>query len=136
MKNNKDLEQQQAFENIQYSEEDKAMYNLLFSELDKETDLLINPSFAPDITAKLMKKKKKEQVKENLLFAGAIFTVLTITVGSFQFIKALFDSELSFINMKVLTPVLILAGMISIFQLLDKVYIRNQKFNRIKHKIQ
>ena len=136
MKNNKDLEQQQAFENIHYSKEDEAMYNILFSELNKETDLVIRPSFAPDIAAKLLKKKKKDQVKENLLFGGAIFTVLAITVGSFQFIKALFDTELTFINMTVLTPVMVLVGMISIFQVLDRAYIRNQKFKRIKQKMQ
>ncbi len=112
------------------------MYNILFSELNKETDLVIRPSFAPDIAAKLLKKKKKDQVKENLLFGGAIFTVLAITVGSFQFIKALFDTELTFINMTVLTPVMVLVGMISIFQVLDRAYIRNQKFKRIKQKMQ
>ena len=136
MKSNKDLEQQQAFENISYSKEDEELYALLFSELDKETDIVIKPSFAPDIAAKLAKKKKRDQLKENLLFGGAIFTVLAITVGSFQFIKAFLDSETTFISMKVLTPVIVLVSMITIFQILDKAYIRNQKFKRIKHKTQ
>jgi len=134
MKSKKDLEEQQAFENITYSKEDEAMYNLLFSELDKEDDILIKPSFAPDISAKLVKKKKRDQFKENLLFGGAIFTVLAITAGSFKFIKALLDSDTAFMDMRVLTPAIVLIGMISIFQILDKTYIRNKRFNRIKHK--
>jgi hypothetical protein len=136
MKNKKDLEQQQSFDNIIYSKEDEAMYNLLFSELDKEDDIVIKPSFAPDIAVKLAKKKKRDQFKENLLFGMAIFTVIAITVGSFQFIKVLLNSEKALIDMRVLTPVIVLVGMISIFQILDKSLIRNKRFNRIKHKTQ
>jgi hypothetical protein len=134
MKSKKDLEQQQAFENISYSKEDEELYSLLFSELDKEKDILIKPSFAPNIAAKLTKKKKRDELKENLLFGGSILMVLVITALAFQFVKTILQSQESIIDTRVLTPVTILAVMITIFQVLDKAFIRNRKFRRIKHK--
>ena len=134
MKSNKDLEEQKAFENIIYSKEDEEIYNLLFSELDKEADILISPSFAPDIAAKLAKKKKKDEFKENLLFGSSILMVLVVTVAGFQFVKSILNSQESIIDVRVITPVAILAIMITIFQVLDKAFIRNRKFRRIKHK--
>ena len=132
MKEKKDLEQQKEFDQIEFTQEDKKLYELLFEELSKEDEIVINPDFAPEITARINKKRRREQLKENFFFAAAIILVVVInhwrpSIRRCSSRQRKFDS-----NNRFFLPLLSLIGMITIFQILDKVYIRNRRFKQLK----
>ena len=132
MSHKKDLKEQETFEKAIFSLEDQKLYDLLFEELSKEDDIIVKPDFAPAITAKLVSKRRRENIKENFLFAGAILMIIAVTFAGFQFAKSIFGSEKVFLSGRIIAPVLALIGLITVFQVLDRMYIRNRKFRKLK----
>ena len=127
---NKEIKDQEAFEAGDFSKADKELYTLLFNELDNETPLDINPSFAPDVLKKLEAKKRKENRWEYFLFGSAIVGVLMLTVLGLSFVKNAMKSDT--FNLPMITPILLFAGLLIIFQVVDKRYIKDKRLkNRL-----
>lgn len=131
MKRNTDLKEQAAFEQAKFSASDEKLYALLFDELGNDDDIIIKPDFAPNIVVKLEKKRRKENRKENLLFISAILGVILVTVAGFQFTKSLLQTNEQLIDSNFVIPIIVLVGLITIFQVIDKMYIRNKRFKRL-----
>ncbi len=132
MKVNKDLQEQREFDKTDFTQADEKAYEILFKELSKEDELVINPEFAPGVIARINKKRRREQIKENFLFASAIILVIAITIAGLQFSKSILDTQQTLFSNKLVLPLLSMISMIVVFQVLDKMYIRNRKFRRLK----
>ena len=122
----KEIRDQEAFDEASFSKEDTQLYTLLFNELDKETPLNINPEFAPDVLARLDAKKRRESRWENFLFGSAIVGVLLLTLLGLSFVKQAMQQSDGGLGLPVITPEVLFAGLIIIFQVVDKRYIKDK----------
>ena len=122
----KEIRDQEAFDEASFSKEDTQLYTLLFNELDKETPLNINPEFAPDVLERLETKKRRESRWENFLFGSAIVGVLLLTLLGLSFVKQAMQQSDGGLGLPVITPVVLFAGLIIIFQVVDKRYIKDK----------
>ncbi len=134
MKTHKDIQEQKAFDKAEFSPDDEQLYDMLFKELSREDELVIRPDFAPDIAARLIKKRRRDQFRENFLFGGAIVMVIIVTIGGLQFAQSFLEAEKTILDNRFALPLITMVGLITIFQVVDKVYIRNRKFRRLKLK--
>lgn len=126
----KELRNQEAFEENSFSAEDKELYSLLMGELDKESGLTIEPSFSTSIIKKLEAKKKKEARWEFFLFASAIVGVLFVAVLAFSFVKRALQQSPDLIQNSPLAPAMLFAGLLIIFQFLDKKYLKDVRIKK------
>lgn len=126
----KELRDQEAFEKESFSEEDKKLYSLLMGELDKESGLTIQPSFSTSIVKKLEAKKKKEARLEFFLFTFAITGVMFIVVLASSFVKQALKQSPDLTQSSPLAPALLFAGLIIIFQFLDKKYLKDSRIKK------
>lgn len=126
----KELRDQEAFEENSFSAEDKELYSLLMGELDKESGLTIEPSFSTSIIKKLEAKKKKEARWEFFLFASAIVGVLFMAVLAFSFVKRALQQSPDLIQNSPLAPAMLFAGLLIIFQFLDKKYLKDVRIKK------
>lgn len=126
----KELRDQEAFEENSFSAEDKELYSLLMGELDKESGLTIEPSFSTSIIKKLEAKKKKEARWEFFLFASAIVGVLFVAVLAFSFVKRALQQSPDLIQNSPLAPAMLFAGLLIIFQFLDKKYLKDVRIKK------
>ncbi|MCE7990548.1 MAG: hypothetical protein HEP71_01155 [Roseivirga sp.] len=123
----KELRDQQAFDETPFSEEDKKLYSLLISELDKDSEIDIKPSFSAEIIRKLEAKKRKEALWEFLLFSSAIAGVIFLTIAAISFVGNETSKQLDLFQDSPVGPVIALVVLIIIFQVLDKKYLRDTR---------
>ncbi|GAB5527019.1 MAG: hypothetical protein Roseis2KO_48910 [Roseivirga sp.] len=121
----KELRDQEAFDEAPFTEEDKKLYALLMNELDKESDLVIKPSFSAEVIKKLEAKKRKEAAWEFVLFSSAIIGVILLTVVTFTILKANVAEGMDLFQNSPVGPVIALAILIVIFQVVDKKYLKD-----------
>ena len=126
----KELRDQQAFEEAPFSREDKKLYSLLMNELSQESGVDIQPSFSVNVIRKLEAKKKKEARWEFLLFTSAILGVIILTVLAFSFVTSSMADSLNILQSGPITPVLLLTTFIIVFQVLDKKYIKDTRLKK------
>lgn len=130
MNMDKELRDQEAFDETPFSAEDKKLYTLLMNELDKESDLEIKPSFSAEIIQKLEAKKRKEAAWEFVLFSSAIIGVLLLTIVTFTILKANVSQSMELFQNSPVGPVIALAILIVIFQVVDKKYLRDTRIKK------
>ncbi len=126
----KELRDQEAFDETPFSEEDKKLYALLMNELDKESDLVIKPSFSAEIIKKLEAKKRKEAAWEFVIFSAAIMGVLLLTVFTLSFVMSSYTESVNLFQNSPVGPVIALAILIVIFQIVDKKYLRDTRIKK------
>lgn len=126
----KELRDQQAFDETPFSDEDKKLYALLISELDRESDLDIKPSFSAEVIKKLEAKKRKETRWEFLLFFSAIAGVILLVTAAFSFLKNTATGSFAPFRNSPLVPVMVLIVVIIIFQVVDKRYIKDTRIKK------
>lgn len=126
----KELRDQEAFDQAPFSEEDKKLYALLMNELDKESDLVIKPSFSAEIIKKLEAKKRKEEAWEFVLFSAAIVGVLLLTMLAFAFVMNSSTESIDLLQNSPVGPAIVLTILIVIFQVIDKKYLRNTSIRK------
>lgn len=128
MRKHKGIKEQLNFESSS-DRQDEQLYELLFEQLEKEKEISIRPTFSSLVLAKLKRKHQLEARKDNLMFALAIIGVLFFSFVTLQVISSLGNSG-SFISLGMLMPLLGLAGLIIIFQLIDHNLVKKRKIKR------
>mgnify|MGYP001799742092 CR=1 FL=1 len=115
MNPNEELRNQEAFEGAPLTQKDEKLYELLFEQLENATELDIKPQFSDAVMKRLETRKRKESLYESLLFGFAIQAV---------------HSSPNILQNSILGPAMILAGLIVIFQVVDKRYLKDERMNR------
>lgn len=128
MKNQEWIKEQLTFDQSN-KDADSELYELLFTQLEKEKEISIKPEFSAQILEKLKKKHKKEALKDNVLFGLAIFGVLFFSFLTLKVISSLNESA-SFISFKLLIPAIGLAALIITFQLIDNSLLKKKRIKR------
>lgn len=126
----KELRDQEAFDETPFSEEDKKLYTLLMAELDKESDIRIKPSFSADIIKKLEAKKRREAIWEFLLFAAAITGVIVLTLVTFSIFTSNATESIDLFQNSPVGPIIALVILIVIFQVVDKKYLKDTRLKK------
>lgn len=128
MKKQKWIKEQLAFDQSS-QDSDNELYELLFTQLEKEKEISIKPEFSTQILTKLKKKHKKEAQKDNVLFSFAIISVIFFSFLTIKVMTSLSENA-SFIPLKALLPALGLAGLIITFQLIDNSLLKKRRIKR------
>lgn len=129
---NEELKNQEAFEGDDFAKGDDRLYELLFNELDKESELQIKPEFSSAIIKKLEKRKRKEARGESWLFGFAIAGVLFVALLAATFSKQAIETSPDFLKEGPLAPALAFAGLLILFQFIDKRFLRDHRLrNRL-----
>ena len=130
MNPNQELKDQEAFEGKPLSQEDEELYQLLFDELDNAPELDINPQFSASIVKKLEQRRRKESRGEFFLFGFAIVGVMLVTVLAASFAKQALQNSPEFLRDSPLAPALAFAGLLILFQFVDKRYLKDHRIKR------
>lgn len=128
MRKHKGIKEQLNFESSS-DNQDEQLYEFLFEQLEKEKEISIRPSFSASVLTKLKRKHQLEARKDNIMFALAISGVLFFSFMTLQVISSLGNSG-SFISLGMLMPLLAVAGLIIIFQLIDHNLVKKRKIKR------
>ena len=124
------LKEQLEFDGEVHGKKDHELYQMLLDHLNIESDISIKPTFAEDIKLRLQRKHKKETMKENILFSFAILGVIAFGFVSITAAAAIFKNS-GIIPTEVILPVVVVAGMIVLFQTIDHRLIRRKKINKL-----
>lgn len=130
MNPNQELKDQEAFEGKPFTTEDEKLYQLLFDELENDPELDIKPQFSAAIVKKLDKRRRKESRGEFFIFGFAIIGVMFVTVLAASFAKQAFQNSPEFLRDSPLAPALAFAGLLILFQFIDKRYLKDHRIKR------
>ncbi len=130
MNPNKELKEQEAFEGNPLSQQDEKLYEMLFAELDNAPELDIKPQFSQAIVKKLEKRKRRESRGEMFIFGFAILGVMFVTLLAASFSKQALKNSPEFLRDSPLAPALAFAGLLILFQFIDKKYLRDHRLKR------
>lgn len=126
----KEIKAQQAFDGEDFSEQDEALYSMLFQELEKDSGIDIKPEFSDEVLIRLKKKRRRESRFEFLLFAASIVGVLLVVVAGFVFAKNAVKSSPDLLQSSPLAPALLFAGLLILFQFIDKKYLKDYRLKK------
>ena len=130
MNTEKELKDQEAFEEAPFSKEDRELYTILMNELEHETPLEVHPGFSANVLTKLKSKKRKESFGEFFLFGMAIVGVLILVILGLTFAKNAMETSPDLLQKSPLAPAMLLAGLLILFQFIDKRYLRDHRIKK------
>lgn len=125
-----DLNDQLDFDKNANSKTDKELYTLLINHLNQEPRDNVPVHFSDQVRQRLRAKHRNETIRENILFGFAILSVLGFGVLSLLVAGNLLKSNVG-IPSEVIALIMVMGGLIVIFQTLDQKLIKRRKVNQL-----